>query len=109
MMNEPSYIVILVTTSNAAEAEKIASTLVAQREAACVNIVSGISSRFWWEGKIDSAEEALLIIKTRKSLLNEVVRAVKGIHSYKVPEIIALPILGGNQDYLDWIDSETRE
>lgn len=109
MMNEPSYIVVLVTTSNAAEAEKIASALVAQRKAACVNTVSGISSRFWWEGKIDSAEEALLIIKTRKSLLSEVVRAVKEIHSYKVPEIIALPILGGNQDYLDWIDSETRE
>lgn len=106
MMNEPSYIIVLVTTSNAAEAEKIASALVAQRKAACVNIVSGISSRFWWEGKIDSAEEALLIIKTRKSLLNEVVRAVKEIHSYKVPEIIALPILGGNQDYLDWIENE---
>jgi len=75
---------------------------------ACVNIVPEVSSLFWWQDKLDSAQESLLIIKTRALLLDQIVTLVKEIHSYEVPEIIALPVIGGNQDYLEWIDKEVK-
>ena len=68
-----------------------------------------IDSHFWWEGKIDTAQEALLIIKTKASQLDKLVDLVKDIHSYDIPEVIALPIVGGNRDYLEWIDKEVEE
>jgi len=108
-MKETNNVVILVTTSNAEESQKIADLLLNRRKAACVNIVTNINSIFWWQGKIDSSAESLLIIKTKTSLLSEVVSLVKDCHSYKVPEIIALPIIGGNEDYLRWINSEVTE
>jgi len=83
--------------------------LLNQRKAACINIVSGVDSLFWWQGKLDSARESLLIIKTRASLLPEVVELVKSVHIYEVPEIIAMPIVGGNEDYLRWIDNEVKK
>ena len=107
-MKETAYIVLLITTSNSEEAHKIAEMLLKQRKAACVNIVPGVSSLFWWQDKLDSAEESLLIVKTKASLLPEVVSLVKGAHSYDVPEIIALPIVGGNEDYLEWIGKEVK-
>jgi len=107
-MEESAYIVLFTTASNSEEAHKIAKVLLSQRKAACVNIVPGISSLFWWQDKLDSAQESLLIIKTKASLLNQIVTLVKEIHSYEVPEIIALPIIGGNQDYLEWIDKEVK-
>lgn len=61
----------------------------------------GVSSLFWWQDKLDSAQESLLIVKTKASLLPEIISLVKGIHSYDIPEIIALPVVGGNQDYLE--------
>ena len=107
-MEELAYIVLLITASNIEEANKIAEVLLNQRKAACVNIVPGVSSLFWWQDKLDSAQESLLIVKTKASLLPEIISLVKGIHSYDVPEIIALPIVGGNQDYLEWIDKEVK-
>ena len=107
-MEEFAYIVILITTSNREEAYKIAEVLLNQRKAACVNIVPGVSSLFWWQDKLDSAQESLLIVKTKASLLPEIISLVKGVHSYDVPEIIALPIVGGNQDYLEWIGKEVK-
>ncbi len=107
-MEESAYIVLFTTASNSEEAHKIAKVLLGQRKAACVNIVPGISSLFWWQDKLDSAQESLLIVKTKASLLNQIVTLVREIHSYEVPEIIALPIIGGNQDYLDWIDKEVK-
>ncbi|HEY87244.1 MAG TPA: divalent-cation tolerance protein CutA [Dehalococcoidia bacterium] len=107
-MKEPAYIVLFTTASNSEEAHKIAKVLLSQRKAACVNIVSGISSLFWWQDKLDSSQESLLIVKTKASLLNQIVTLVKEFHSYEVPEIIALPIIGGNQDYLEWIDKEVK-
>ena len=68
----------------------------------------GVSSLFWWQGKLDSAAESLLIVKTRASVLSQVVNLVKQHHSYDVPEVIALPIIGGNQDYLEWMDREVK-
>ena len=80
-----------------------------QKKAACVNIVSGIDSKFLWKGKIDSSQEILLIIKTRASMLPQIIELVKTVHSYEVPEIIAIPIIGGNDDYLKWMDIEVKE
>jgi periplasmic divalent cation tolerance protein len=107
-MEELTYVVLLITASNIEEANKIAEVLLNQRKAACVNIVPGVSSLFWWQDKLDSAKESLLIVKTKASLLPEVISLVKGVHSYDVPEIIALPIVSGNQDYLEWIDKEVK-
>jgi periplasmic divalent cation tolerance protein len=101
--------VVLVTTTSREEAEKIAQLLLDRRKVACVNIVPGVHSFFWWQGKLDSARESLLIAKTRTSLVPQVVDLVRGAHSYTVPEIIALPVVAGNQDYLEWIDQETVE
>jgi periplasmic divalent cation tolerance protein len=108
-MKNTNKIVILVTTRSEPEAHKIADLLLSRRKAACVNIVPKVESSFWWQGKLDSAKESLLIIKTKASLLSEIVDLVKAAHSYEVPEIIALPIIGGNEDYLNWIEDEVRE
>jgi periplasmic divalent cation tolerance protein len=106
-MEAARYIVILITSDSIEEADHIARVLLEKKKVACVNILRGIDSYFWWEGKVDSARENLLIAKTKASLLPEVVALVRKIHSYDVPEVIALPIIGGNQDYLEWIDRST--
>ena len=108
-MKEIGKIVIFVTTSSEEEAHKIAELLLERRKAACVNIVPSVGSSFWWQGKLDSARESLLIIKTRASLLPEIIELIKTVHSHEVPEIIALSIIGGNEDYLKWIDDEVKE
>jgi periplasmic divalent cation tolerance protein len=105
-MEKHNFIVVFITTRDAEEAEKISKALVKRRQAACVNIVPEVNSRFWWKDKLDSSKECLLVVKTRDSLLPDIIKSVKKIHSYSIPEIIALPIVGGNPDYLDWIDSE---
>ena len=105
-MEKPDYIVILITTNTTGEAQQIARLLLEQRQAACVNIVPEVDSSFWWEGKLDSAQESLLVIKTKASRLPDIINLVKGMHSNTIPEIIALPIIDGNQDYLDWIDKD---
>ena len=102
-------LVLLATAGNSEEAHKIAEVLLNQRKAACVNIVPKVSSFFWWEDKLDSAQESLLVVKTKASLLNEIVKLVREVHSYDIPEIIALPIVGGNQDYLKWIGREVKQ
>jgi periplasmic divalent cation tolerance protein len=101
--------VVLVTTASREEAERIARLLLERRSVACVNIVPGVQSLFWWQGNLDSAQESLLIAKTRMSLVARVVDLVRGAHSYTIPEVIALPIVVGNDDYLEWIDRETDE
>lgn len=105
-MQQTNYIVVFITSKDTEEAQKIAQTLLKRRQAACVNIVPEVDSHFWWQNKLDSSRESLLIVKTKESLLPDIINTVKKIHSYSVPEITALPISGGNQDYLDWIDNE---
>lgn len=107
-MEEFVDIVVFITTANAEEAQQIASLLLSERKAACINIVPRVSSFFWWQGKLESAEESLLIVKTKASVLNQVVSLVKEHHRYDVPEVIALPIIGGNQDYLEWMSQEVK-
>ena len=107
-MEASPYIVLLITTATAEEAQRISRVLLEQKKVACINIIPRVNSLFWWQDKLDSAKESLLIVKTKASLLNEIVPLVKEIHSYDIPELIALPIIGGNQDYLEWIRKEVR-
>ncbi|MFC2066253.1 divalent-cation tolerance protein CutA [Chloroflexota bacterium] len=102
-MEKSDYIVVLITTDTGEEARQISKALLEQKKAACVNIIPKVDSLFRWDGEIDSAHERLLIVKSKASLLPDIVNLVKGLHSYTVPEIIALPIVGGNQNYLEWI------
>jgi periplasmic divalent cation tolerance protein len=102
------YIVIFVTSPNKKEAEKIAGALLKDRLAACVNILDKVKSFFWWQAKIDQADEALLIIKSKKTKLSRIIKLVKSMHSYQVPEIIALPIADGYKPYLKWINESIR-
>lgn len=102
------YIVVLVTVPNQIKAKDIANHLILKKLAACVNIIPALYSFFWWEKKIDSAKELLLVIKTKKKLFPKLVKTVKSRHPYSVPEIIALPIICGNKEYLDWIDESLR-
>ena len=108
-MSDPIYAVVLVTASSEAEGLKLQKMLMEKRKAACVNMVSRLESHFWWKGKIDIAEEVLLIIKTKVSAVNEIIRLVKEAHSYVIPEIIALPVIAGNEDYLRWVDEEVKD
>lgn len=102
-------VVILVTCANKREARRIARGLVEQRLVACVNIVDEIKSIFWWQKEIDSANEVLLIAKSKRSLIQKIIKQVKSLHSYQTPEIIALPVVGGNQDYISWINESLRQ
>ena len=103
------YIVILVTAKDKIEAQKIASKLVSEKLVACANIIDNVRSIFWWESKVDSANEVLLIFKSKKTLFKKIEKTVKSIHSYSVPEIIALPIIVGEKTYLKWIEDSVKK
>lgn len=102
------YIVTFITASNMKEADKIADALVKKRLAACVNIINNVRSVFHWKGRIESSGEVLLIAKSAGRNFNKIVKEVKRLHSYECPEVIALPISAGNEDYLKWIKKETK-
>jgi periplasmic divalent cation tolerance protein len=106
-MASPQAIVVLITAASQEEARRLADALLAKRQAACVSILPHVDSFFWWQGAREKAEENLLIVKTVSNLLPLLIKTVKSIHSYEVPEVIALPVIGGNQDYLDWVARET--
>ncbi|OGS19321.1 MAG: hypothetical protein A2219_07635 [Elusimicrobia bacterium RIFOXYA2_FULL_50_26] len=99
-----SYSVIFITASNAAEAGNIASSLVKEKLAACANVAGGVSSTYWWKGNIETADEVLVIAKSKTALVEKIIERVRQLHSYEVPEIIALPIESGNKAYLQWIE-----
>ena len=109
MTEQTVNIVVLITSINMEEAQKIAGLLLSERKIACVNIVKEVVSMFWLKNKIEETRETLLIIKTNSSLLDDIVAMVKKVHSYEVPEVIALPIVGGSSDYLKWINDEVGE
>jgi periplasmic divalent cation tolerance protein len=104
MDEKTSHIVVLITASSMPEAQTIGRALIEKRGAACVNIVPGLRSLFRWQGAIEDQEETLMLVKSRAEYLPIIVETVKELHSYSVPEVIALPILGGSSDYLAWID-----
>lgn len=108
MQGQTGYLLILSTCPETGVAGDIAEALVAGKLAACVNIVTGIASRFRWQGRIDRVEECLLIIKTTRDRYSDVEKKIRSLHPYELPEIIAVPIAQGLAEYLDWIDQETK-
>jgi len=100
-------IVVLVTAGSAESAEKIARALVEERLAACVNVIPGIRSIYRWQGRVADDAEWLLVAKTGRSRFAELEARVRALHSYEVPEVIMLPVVGGAADYLAWIAAET--
>lgn len=101
-------IVVLMTAGSQEEAQHIAQTLVTEMLAACVNLIPGISSVYRWQGQVQQDQEWLLVAKSRSEVLDDLVRRVQAIHSYDVPEIIALPLTGGSEPYLRWLDGEVH-
>ena len=101
--------VVLVTCSTMAEARRIARAVVEARLAACVNILPGIvNSVYRWKGRVESARERLLLIKTSRKRLGKLQVAIERLHSYEVPEFIALPIVAGSREYLNWLGENSR-
>ncbi|CAK9163601.1 unnamed protein product [Ilex paraguariensis] len=102
-------IVVYVTVPNKEAGKKLAESIVKEKLAACVNRVPGIESVYQWQGEIQTDSEELLIIKTRESLLEALTEHVKANHEYEVPEVIAMPIIGGSLQYLEWVKNSTRD
>ena len=100
-------IVVLITASSEADAATIARTLVDEHLIACANIVPRVRSFFFWEGETQDAAETLLVCKSRQPLMDRVIGRVKELHSYSVPEIIALPVVSGSSSYLSWVRDST--
>ena len=102
------YIVVLVTTANREEAEKILDILLEARLVACGNILSEVASVFGWAGKIEKAEECMVLLKSRRDLIERIAEVVKKLHSYEVPEIISFEIADGSEAYLNWLENSLK-
>ncbi len=103
-----NHIVIYITAGSVSEAKKIGHTLVEEKLVACSNIISPIRSIYSWQGKICDDKEVLMILKTKKKLFKQIIKRVEELHSYDVPEIIAIPIIDGSSKYLSWLKEETK-
>jgi len=103
-----SYIIIIVTTAGREEAETIVQRLLEAKLIACANIIGPVSSHFHWSGKIEKAEEYLILMKSRRDLFEKLSETVKALHGYEVPEILVLPIVEGSKAYMDWLGSCLR-
>ncbi len=106
-MNVERAVFVYTTYPSVVEAEEAGRALVEQRLCACVNILPGMVSYYWWNGALERGEEAVMIIKTRASLSDQVSAAVKGTHSYSTPAILVIPIESVEQGYFDWLMAET--
>lgn len=100
-------VVVLVTCANEEQGASIARSLVGERLAACVNLVAGIRSIYRWRERLEDDRETLLLVKTRTQLLTRVERRVRELHTYELPEVVALPLCGGSRPYLDWLFDST--
>ena len=98
---------VYATASDAAEAERIGEAVVDERLAACANVIDGMRSIFRWQGSVQKGREAILILKTREDLFDELRQRIAELHSYELPCIVAMPIAAGHEPFLDWIASET--
>ena len=101
------YIQVMTTVERQEDAERIARTLVENRLAACVQVLGPIASTYHWQGSIESSQEWLCLAKSRASLYARIEEAIRKVHPYEVPEIVAVPIVAGAKSYLQWIDEET--
>ena len=102
------FIVVCTTIDTKEAAQKIAESLVSKHLAACVQVGGPITSTYWWQGEIEHAQEWVCTAKTRKDLYDEVERAIKEVHTYDVPEILAVDVVAGIKSYTDWIVQETE-
>lgn len=100
------YVFVYITTSGEEESKNIGETLVEERLTACVNIIPSIESIYLWKGKIEENTESLLIVKTKSGNIDKIIKRVKEIHSYETPAILAIPVIEGSKDYLDYLDCE---
>lgn len=100
-------VVVLVTCANEEQGVSIARSLVGERLAACVNLVRGVRSIYRWHDQLEDEQETLLLVKTRTRLLARVERRVRELHTYEVPEVVALPVAAGSRPYLDWVLEST--
>jgi periplasmic divalent cation tolerance protein len=107
-LEDSRFIVIFSTAGNSEEASRIAEKLVSDRLVACVNIVPGIQSIYWWKDGVQKDQEVLMVMKTKKSKYQDVERAIKSLHSYEVPEIISIPLENGFEGYLKWIEDTLK-
>ena len=107
-MTEDRAVFVYTTYPSLVEAERIGKAVLERRLAACVNILPGMISHYWWQGAIERGEEVVMIIKTRAALAERVRATVKAMHPYTVPAILVLPIAGGEPAYLDWLMQETE-
>ena len=103
MKSAKSFAVVLVTAPDLKSARKLAQTVLKARAAACVNIVPGLESHYWWQGRIESGRELLLIIKTTRARLAVLEKVVLANHPYDTPEFVVLPLDGGAEKYLAWL------
>ena len=106
---EDGYLQVTTTTDSEAEARKLAELAVESRLAACGQVLSPITSVYWWEGKVQNAQEWMVVMKTTTDRVEQLIDRLRAEHSYDTPEIIAVPIVSGNPAYLDWIAAETAE
>lgn len=104
---EANYCLVMITTPDEALASKIGTSLVSDGLAACAQTTT-INSTYRWSSELHSHPEILVLLKTRTALLDSLIERVRDLHSYDAPEIVALPIIGGSADYLNWIDAQTR-
>ena len=102
-------IVVFVNCANAKEADEIARSLVEKRLAACVNVLPGLTSWYWWENKLTQDQEILMVIKSSREMFGELEKEVLRLHSYAVPEVVALPIVEGSVNYLSWIEQSLKK
>ncbi|MCS6903631.1 MAG: divalent-cation tolerance protein CutA [Candidatus Bipolaricaulota bacterium] len=102
------YVQVITTTASQEEAERIARALLEKRLAACVQIVGPIESLYWWQGKIEQSQEWLCIAKSEHKLFARIEETIKALHSYKVPEILAVPVVAGSESYLRWLSEQVQ-
>lgn len=109
MENDSAFVIVFITAGSVDEAKAIARGLVEDRLAACVSLVPAVTSFYVWEGRLCEEGEVLLMVKTTRQAWDHLVRRVKELHSYQVPEIIAIPLWKGSPDYLNWIQGHVQE
>lgn len=102
-------LLVYITARDLDQARLIARTLVTEKLAACANIIPAVNSLYFWEGTLCDDSEAAIVCKTRQELLDRLVKRTKALHTYAVPCIVALPIVGGNSAFLDWVRGETKK
>lgn len=102
-----TFNIVYVTVSSSEEAVRIGRSVLEERLAACVNIIQPVTSIYWWQGKLEVDNEVILLLKTRAHLVNRVISKVQMLHSFSCPCIVALPIVTGSHEFLEWIEHET--